>query len=151
MDDPKKPDANKAELIGCGAVVLIFIFALVQCYSCAHMFDSPSPSRSSSSSSYSSSPSSSSYSSSSYRIGSKVVIPYLILGTTEANWNELVKLATQKQTDTMMQMAYNGHAFIVEDNTQAEILEMSSLYRIKVRILSGQHQGKIGWLSSEVL
>lgn len=123
-------------------ILIICLFGLIECYSCVHMFDTSSPSTYSSSSRSSNS---------SYRIGSKVIIPYLILGTTEENWKKLVTLATRKQTESMMQMAYNGQAFIVDDNTQAEILEMASLYRIKVKILSGQHKGRIGWLSSEML
>jgi|GEM_PF-4945433 len=136
-EDPvKKRSGCKSSLIILGIVFLFFVFMFMQCRSCLN-----STTTSDSTSSYQISSS----------IGSKITIPYLIVGTTKANWDELVSLASRKQHAAMMQMANNGQAFIVEDNTRAEVIDTSSLYMIQVRILDGQHQGKVGWLSSELL
>ena len=87
-----------------------------------------------------------------YSIGDKkITLPYLILGKTESDWKQLVKYASKNDTSSMMGMAYGGRAFIVEDNTKAEIIDRSGLGLIKVRILTGEQKGKIGWLSNELL
>lgn len=142
IEDDKKPsEVNSPPLsLYLFVIGIFFLFCLFTCSLCSSAFSSSS----------SSSPSSSSYAKS-VRVGETVTIPYLILGTTEADWDELVTLAARKQNGQMMTMAASGRAFIVEDNTSAEVLETKSLYMIKVRILNGEHSGKIGWLSRELL
>jgi len=138
VEDDKKPsEVNSPPLsLYLFVIGIFFLFCLFTCSLCSSAFSS-----SSSSSSYAKS----------VRVGETVTIPYLILGTTEADWDELVTLAARKQNGQMMTMAASGRAFIVEDNTSAEVLETKSLYMIKVRILDGEHTGKIGWLSRELL
>ena len=91
------------------------------------------------------------YSGASIRTGDTITIPYQILGTTKSNWDQLVKYAARKDTTSMVNMATSGGAFIVDDHTQAEVLELAGLYKIKVKILSGQQKGRVGWLSSELV
>lgn len=141
-------DTNKQSKVGC-IFLLIFIVIIIIFF--ISIFNTCRSCNSSTSSSYSSSNSYSSSYNSSVRIGDTITIPYLILGTTESNWDQLITYASRKQNAEMLTMAAQGRAFIVDDNTKAEVIDQSSIYKIKVKILSGQHTGKVGWLSSELI
>lgn len=140
MPEEIKPEANTVNrvlsIISLILVLLFLILFLSMCYDCTH-WDSTSTSTQ--------------YTAKSVSINEHIIIPYLILGTTEANWDRLVTYAARNQQSEMINMAASGGAFIVEDYTEAIVLETSSLHMIKVKILSGKHTGKIGWLSREVL
>ena len=65
----------------------------------------------------------------------------------EVNLDELTKVSLTSNTQRMKEMIEKGIVFLDKDNTSAEILEVKP-DKIKIKITSGSHSGKSGWLST---
>jgi hypothetical protein len=139
MEEPKKDPEEKNYhplLIMLLVIFLPIIIFLAQCHACVSDLTSGSGT---------------SLNYKTYKVGQVVTLPYQILGTTQSSWDALVELSAKRELDTMIYMAYDGLAFIVEEGTHAKIISTTSFYTIEVQILDGQQQGRIGWMSSELL
>jgi hypothetical protein len=84
------------------------------------------------------------------RLGDTVILPYIFLGTTKANYDRLVKLSVARDEAGIKQMIYNGEAFIVAEGTRGKVID-SSILSIQVRILDGKYQGYSGWISRDLV
>ncbi len=83
--------------------------------------------------------------------GDKVVISVEIwLSIDKASHDESMKLSYAKDELGLKQMESEGRVFIVPAGTQGLLLE-GGAFTARVRILSGTHKGKAGYISRDFL
>jgi len=72
----------------------------------------------------------------------------VLVATTQANLDEIVKLAVVKDTVGMTEMVLNGQAFFVDRNTKVLVID-GGFTSLRVRIMSGDYYGASGWVPME--
>jgi hypothetical protein len=63
-------------------------------------------------------------------------------------WAALRRALALRDTWEVRRLVQSGWAFTVDDDTQAQIIGQSSGY-YRVRVLEGDAQGRIGWVSTQ--
>lgn len=72
------------------------------------------------------------------------------LGVTEEAYDALIDAVSANDEYGAGELVLAGLVFVVDDNTKIRIIETSFLGAYKVRILSGEHEGRAGFLSDQM-
>ena len=72
----------------------------------------------------------------------------VIVATTQANLDEIIKLSIAKDDLGIAKMIVDGQAFMVDRGTQARVIDEAYGVR-QVRIMSGDYYGESGWVPME--
>lgn len=82
-------------------------------------------------------------------IGDAVVITAeVVLGSTEENHKEALKLLRANDEVGLTQMEFQGRLFLVDRGTEGKLLE-GGFFTMRVRITTGPHAGKAGYITSD--
>lgn len=83
-------------------------------------------------------------------VGSDVTLAMVGLGITNADFDELTRLALANDKVGGQRLIDSGRVLVIQSGTKAKIIEMNfTSYR--VRIMSGPYTGRDGWVVKEAV